>query len=105
VLPSLSEAFSNALLEAMGCRCCAIASDTGGNPDLIRDGETGLLFAAGNAESLAERLSQALDDRALRTRLSENALEAVQTRFSREAAARRMGEIYLEFLEKQGRHR
>ena len=61
VLPSLSEALSNSLLESMACGCCAIASDTGGNPELIRDGETGLLFPAGDSLALAARLERVLD--------------------------------------------
>ena len=62
VLPSLSEALSNSLMEAMGCGCCPVASDTGGNPELVQDGETGLLFPVGNAEALAARLARLLDE-------------------------------------------
>ena len=61
VLPSLSEALSNSLMEAMGCGCCPVASDTGGNPELVEDGETGLLFPVGDAEALAERLARLVD--------------------------------------------
>ena len=50
VLPSLSEALSNSLMEAMGCGCCPLASDTGGNPELVQHGETGLLVSAGRCE-------------------------------------------------------
>ncbi len=39
VLPSLSEGLSNALMEAMACGCCVIASAVGGNPELVTDGE------------------------------------------------------------------
>jgi len=49
VLPSMSEALSNSLMEAMGCGCCPVASDTGGNPELVQDGATGLLFSVGDA--------------------------------------------------------
>ena len=43
VLPSHSESFSNALLEAMVCGCCVIGSRVGGTPELIHERETGLL--------------------------------------------------------------
>jgi len=36
--------FSNSLLEAMACGCCAEASNVEGNPELVCDGETGLLI-------------------------------------------------------------
>ena len=73
VLPSLSEALSNSLMEAMGCGCCPVASDTGGNPELVTDGETGLLFPVGDAEALAERLALLLDQPEYRRRLAAQA--------------------------------
>jgi glycosyltransferase involved in cell wall biosynthesis len=100
VLPSLSEALSNSLLEAMGCGCCPIASDVGGNPELVRDGETGLLFASGDAGALADRLRTVLDDVELRQRLGAGAEERARREFARDVAARRMGEIYREFLDR-----
>ena len=98
VLPSLSEALSNSLMEAMGCGCCPVASDTGGNPELGQDGETGLLFPAGDAEALAERLALLLDGPAYRRRLAAQAARRIEEHFTREQAARAMGEIYQEFL-------
>jgi len=102
VLPSLSEALSNSLMEAMACGCCAIASDTGGNPELVRDGETGLLFPAGDAVSLAASLRRLLDDAEERRRLGENAARLMRDRFSRETAAQAMGAIYIKHLEEAG---
>jgi len=99
VLPSLSEALSNSLMEAMACGCCAIAADTGGNPELVQDGETGLLFPAGDSAALAVRLECVLASRDLRGRLATNGARLMGERFTREAAARRMGEIYTRFLE------
>ncbi len=51
VLPSLSEGLSNSLLEAMACGCIALASSTGGNPEITRK-----LFPPGDAQALAELL-------------------------------------------------
>jgi glycosyltransferase involved in cell wall biosynthesis len=97
-LPSLSEALSNSLLEAMGCGCCTIASDTGGNPELVEHGVTGLLFPSGDAAALAERLRTVLDDAALRERLAASATQRAHRDFAREVAAARMAQIYEEFL-------
>ena len=55
VLPSMSEALSNALMEAMACGCCPIASNVGGNPELIEDGVRGLLFEPGNSVGLGAK--------------------------------------------------
>jgi glycosyltransferase involved in cell wall biosynthesis len=100
VLPSLSEALSNSLLEALACGCCAVASSVGGNPELVEDGQTGFLFPPGDSAALAARLVSLIGDEGTRRRVAENAVLAVRERFSRPAAARRMGEIYLEFLER-----
>ena len=98
VLPSLSEAFSNSLMEAMACGCCAIASEVGGNPELVRHGETGLLFEPGNASDLANQLSLVVLNGSLRNRLAKAGSEWVSKNLSREAAARTMEDIYLQQL-------
>jgi len=98
VLPSLSEALSNALMEAMACGCCPIASRVGGNPELIEDGVRGVLFEPGNSVELARKLGEVIKDSALRARLANAAHDFVYTNFSRAASARRMGEIYERLL-------
>jgi glycosyltransferase involved in cell wall biosynthesis len=98
VLPSLSEALSNSLMEAMACGCACIASSVGGNPELLRDGETGLLFEPGNVEQLSEKLSRLAADPGLRERLAQASVRAIRERFSLAASAERMHEIYDRYL-------
>jgi glycosyltransferase involved in cell wall biosynthesis len=100
VLPSLSEALSNSLMEAMGCGCCPVASRTGGNPELVTDGETGLLFPVGDASALARSLALLLDQPEYRRRLAAHARRRMLEHFTRERAARAMAAIYHEFLER-----
>jgi glycosyltransferase involved in cell wall biosynthesis len=99
VLPSLSEAFSNSLMEAMACGCCAVASRVGGNPELIEEGVRGLLFPPGDAAALAGALREAILNPDLRRRMADAGRDFVRANFSRETAARRMGEIYSGLLE------
>jgi glycosyltransferase involved in cell wall biosynthesis len=94
VLPSLSEALSNSLMEAMACGCCPVASRVGGNPELVIPGSTGLLFEAGNAEDLAARLRLLIENEELRRRYAEASAHLIATEFTHCAAAKRMGEIY-----------
>jgi glycosyltransferase involved in cell wall biosynthesis len=94
VLPSLTEALSNSLMEAMACGCACIASAAGGNPELVRDGETGLLFRPGDAGDLFEKLSLLAGDAALRDRLASASARAIRKHFSLQASADRMQEIY-----------
>jgi glycosyltransferase involved in cell wall biosynthesis len=98
VLPSLSEALSNSLMEAMACGCAVAASRVGGNPELVTDGETGLLFEPRDAGGLAQALRALIGDAGLRDELGVRAARAMRERFSLEVAARRMGEIYGELL-------
>jgi len=101
VLPSLSEAFSNSLMEAMACGCCAVASNVGGNPELVRHQETGLLFEAGDAAGLASALRALIDDQSLRQRLRTAGERMLHDRFSIRASAQRMGEIFAQLIERR----
>ena len=98
VLPSRSEALSNSLMEAMACGCCVAASRVGGNPELITHGETGMLFEPRDAAGLAQVLRLLVCDSARRGELASNAAGVIRRRFSLEASARRMGEIYTALL-------
>ena len=94
VLPSLSEALSNSLMEAMACGCPAVASDVGGNPELVEHGRTGLVFPAGDSQALAAALDALLENEALRHRLAETGSRFIHEGFSSQAGALRMGRIY-----------
>ena len=100
VLPSLSEALSNSLMEAMACGCAAVASNVGGNPELIRHGETGLLFEKENAEDLASQLRRLIENPEYRRQLAATGAKRIAGEFSMEASARRMESIYLSFCVK-----
>ena len=102
VLPSVSEALSNSLMEAMACGCAVTASRVGGNPELVREGETGLLFEPRDAAGLARNLERLVDQEELRHRLALAGAEFIRGNFSVEASARRMGEIYTSLLAKTG---
>jgi len=98
VLPSLSEALSNSLMEAMASGCCPVASRVGGNPELIHEGETGLLFAKSDVDGLAAALGKILENADLRGRLAGAARRLIETQFTLEISARTMMGIYAEFL-------
>ncbi len=97
-LPSRSEGFPNAALEAMASGCAVAASAVGGVPELIDDGRTGLLFAPGDEAGLEQRLACLAENAALRRRLGEAAAAEAATRFSMEAAAARMQSFYESLL-------
>ena len=105
VLPSLSEALSNSLLEAMCCGCTVVASRTGGNPELVRStsgGETGLLFEPGQSASLAAQLTCLVDSEPLRASLSSAAQSFVQSTFTPAQTIRNFQDLYVELLRGKG---
>jgi PEP-CTERM/exosortase A-associated glycosyltransferase len=65
-------------LEAMAMGKLLVASNVGGHRELVRDGETGLLFEAGNASDLVRKIQLALDDRELARRIPLQARRFVE---------------------------
>jgi glycosyltransferase involved in cell wall biosynthesis len=101
VLPSRTEALSNAIMEAMATGLCVIASRVGGNPELITDGVTGLLFEVGDSAGLSLQILRAIGDDALRARLGESAARRMREEFSIDRSVQRMQEIYDEVLNRR----
>lgn len=66
VLPSLREGFGLVLLEAMSRRLPIVASHVGAIPEIVIDGETGILVEPRNVDELAKAMTRLLNDRALR---------------------------------------
>ena len=64
VMPSHSEAFGNALIEAMSCGLCCIASHLAGPEEILKNPTLGLLFEPGDAEDLADKIRQMIRDHA-----------------------------------------
>lgn len=98
VLPSLSEAFSNSLMEAMACGCCCVASRVGGNPELIGEDTRGLLFPKEDSAGLADALDRLLRDQNLRNELSQEGYQFIRHGFSQTKSVSRMEAIYRSFL-------
>ena len=80
VLCSHQEALSNALLEAMAAACPVIASQVGGNPELVEHERTGLLFRTNDRAALAASLARLSTDAGLRARLSARARELAESK-------------------------
>jgi glycosyltransferase involved in cell wall biosynthesis len=98
VLPSSSESFSNALLEAMACGCCVAASRIGGTPELVEHGERGLLFDVNDADQLVAILGTLIQQEGQRHRLAAAAARFARETFPIERAVARMQSLYEEML-------
>jgi sugar transferase (PEP-CTERM/EpsH1 system associated) len=81
VLPSLGEGVSNTVLEAMATGLPVVATRVGGNPELVTEGDTGLLVPVSDIAALARALQRLIDDPALCVRMGNAGLERVQRDF------------------------
>lgn len=82
VISSLSEGFSNVLLEYMACGKPVVATDVGGNREAVIYGETGLLVPAGNSQKLAEAIRVFLDNRDIALKYGLSGRKRVEKEFT-----------------------
>ncbi len=76
IFPSLYEPFSLTLIHALALGIPTVASRAGGNPEIVHDGQTGLLFDKGDPASLAAAVRRLAADGALRARLAQAGRQA-----------------------------
>jgi len=94
VLNSSYEGLSHLLIEAAALGVPIVATRVGGNPEVIADGENGLLVPAGDTGALARACERVLSDGTLRARLSARAKESA-TRFSVEVMLQRTSDVLM----------
>ena len=98
VHPSLREAFGLAVVEAMVMGKAVVGTTTGGLPEVVAQGETGLLVPPGDAESLAAAVVSLLVDKGLRTQMGRNGKVRAQKQFSLAVFVRQMEQLYKDIL-------
>jgi glycosyltransferase involved in cell wall biosynthesis len=103
VFPSLAdETFGMGICEAMACGRAVLSTRVGGIPELVTDGETGVLVEPRNWEELGDRMDLLLSDPNLRTHLGKKALDRARSCFTWEKVADRLQSIYLELRKNCG---
>jgi len=94
-VPSIwEEALGLVILEAMASGTPVVASNIGGIPTAIKDGETGLLFEPGNEEDMKDNIKKLLENPELSETLSKNALETVKRNFAWESIAEKLLRVF-----------
>ncbi|MEE2839733.1 MAG: glycosyltransferase [Acidobacteriota bacterium] len=101
-LPSLSEGLSSAILVAMASSLPVVATQVGGIPELVVDGETGLLVPANDARQLAAALGQVLESQSLRRRLGQAGRRRVEQKFMLQRKLDETEQLYLSLLASDG---
>ena len=98
LLPSKQESFGLVALESMACRAPALASRAGGLPEVIQDGETGLLFEPDNIDEAAEKAIEVLSDSARYQVMSEKAYQSATSQFSKAKIIAQYEALYRKIL-------
>jgi glycosyltransferase involved in cell wall biosynthesis len=102
VLPSRSEAFPNAVLEAMAAGLPIVASGVGGIGELIDDNRTGLLVPAGDPHALADRIQLLMAEPARAAHLGDAARVDAQARYSFDRMVAAFDALYVSELTRRG---
>jgi glycosyltransferase involved in cell wall biosynthesis len=103
VLTSRNEGSPVSIIEAMSSRRAVVATKVGGVPDVVSDGESGLLAEPGDPEDVARKVERLLGDAALRSRLGERGQVIARARYGSARLVSDVTSLYLSALE-QARH-
>ncbi len=98
-LPSLAEGISNTILEAMASGLPVVATDVGGNRELVEHGRTGRLVPPGDPEGMADAIRLYLSDRDLGAMHGREARRTVERRFSLETMVAGYMDVYQRALQ------
>ena len=94
VISSLSEALCLSLIEGMSVGKPSVAADTGGIPEVIKNGYNGFLVPAGDAEGLADAILKLIHDPGLRKAMGDRGREIMEKSFTAEIMAEKIEELY-----------
>ena len=98
VTPSIYEGFGLPPAEAMSCEVPVVATTAGALPEVIGDGETGILVPPADEVALAAAIKRLLGDEELRLRMGKSGRERVKRLFNWESTAKRVVEVYQEVI-------
>lgn len=94
VLPSMKEGLSIAVMEAMALRRPVIATAIAGMPEVVHDGETGLLVPAADSEALSKALERMFCDRNLSEKFARSGREFLESHFDQRMRLREVDETF-----------
>ena len=103
VLPSLAEGICNTVLEAMASGLPVVATNVGGNPELVEDGRSGRLVPAADPTAMAASIAALIRDPERLQAYGRRGRERAQEEFSLDAMVGRYGQVYERLLRARGK--
>ena len=94
ILPSYNEGMPMSVLEGMGYKNITISTDVGGIPQVIQNGENGVIIKPGDTDRLEVELRGLFEDPVLRGKLSSNARKTIEEKFDLDKNVKKVAEIY-----------
>ena len=94
IFPSLYEGLGIALIEAMAAGCACLATSSGPIPEVVSDGEDGILVPPADSEAIAAAVCRMLADESLRARLGDTAIKTAFSRFQPQQSVDTLTKIY-----------
>lgn len=94
VLPSYEEGLPSVILEAMACQKPVLATMAGGIPEIVKDGENGILVKSKDTDSLAKAAASLLENKDLLIRMGISGRKAIEENFSCKQSAENLMRIY-----------
>lgn len=94
VLPSFTEGLSNVILEAYASKKPVIATNVGGNPEIVQQGETGFLVSPHNVEKMADYILKLAQDQNIRNEMGDNGYEYIKEHFNFDIQTSKYEELY-----------
>jgi L-malate glycosyltransferase len=101
VLPSRSEGFSNAIVEAMAAALPVVATDVGGNAEAVQDGVSGIIVPPEDSDALASAIISLLSDTAKAKGMGAEGKRLAAVRFTTEAMMSQITSVYASLLRRE----
>ena len=99
LLPSLTEGFPRIAVEAAAAGCPIVATNVGGTPEIVQDGQTGMLVEVKNTKQMAGALINIFQNSKLRSQIIDGGLQKSKE-FTIESYVNSLQSMYLELLNK-----
>ncbi len=101
VLPSLEEGIPQSLTQALAMQCPVVASNVGGVPEVVQDGQTGLLVPPQDPDFLADKIAYFFRHPAQGKRMGQAGREAIVKNFSLESMLDKTEQLYADLWERK----